>query len=61
MDRRDFIKSGLIAAAVGAAAYSWFAHLTFEVPGGNTSNEWLEPVTDEEYSRLKCYSKPSGS
>lgn len=37
----------------GAAADSWFAHLAFEVPGENTSNEWLEPVTDEEYDRLK--------
>lgn len=37
----------------GAAADSWFAHLAFSVPGENTSNEWLEPVTDEEYSRLK--------
>ena len=36
----------------GAAADSWFAHLAFEVPGENTSNEWLEPVTDEEYNRL---------
>ena len=33
-------------------ADSWFAHLAFEVPGENTSNEWLEPVTDEEYNRL---------
>ena len=36
----------------GAAADSWFAHLAFEVPGENTSNEWLEPVTDEEYGKL---------
>ena len=36
----------------GAAKDSWFAHLAFEVPGENTSNEWLEPVTDAEYSRL---------
>lgn len=36
----------------GAAADSWFAHLAFEVPGENTSNEWLEPVTEEEYNRL---------
>lgn len=36
----------------GAAADSWFAHLAFEVPGENTSNEWLEPVTDEEYDKL---------
>lgn len=36
----------------GAAADSWFAHLAFEVPGENASNEWLEPVTDEEYDRI---------
>lgn len=37
----------------GAAADSWFAHLAFEVPGDETSNEWMEPVTDEEYNKLK--------
>ena len=37
----------------GAAADSWFAHLAFEVPGESASNEWLEPVTDEEYDKLK--------
>ncbi|WP_300901790.1 carboxymuconolactone decarboxylase family protein [uncultured Bacteroides sp.] len=37
----------------GAAADSWFAHLAFEVPGEKTSNEWLEPVADEEYDKLK--------
>ena len=36
----------------GAAADSWFAHLAFEVPGENASNEWLKPVTDEEYGQL---------
>ena len=36
----------------GAAADSWFAHLAFSVPGENTSNEWLEPVSDEEYNAL---------
>ena len=36
----------------GAAKDSWFAHLAFEVKGENTSNEWLEPVTDEEYGKL---------
>lgn len=36
----------------GAAADSWFAHLAFSVPGEDCSNEWLEPVTDEEYSKL---------
>lgn len=36
----------------GAAADSWFAHLAFDVPGENTSTEWLEPVTDEVYDEL---------
>ncbi len=37
----------------GAAPDSWFSHLAVEVPGENTSNQWLEPVTDEIYSLLK--------
>ena len=37
----------------GAAKDSWFAHLAFEIPGENTSNEWLEPVTDEYYNKLE--------
>ncbi len=37
----------------GAAAHSWFSHLAFEVEGENTSNEWLEAVSDEEYDKLK--------
>ncbi|MBO4965555.1 MAG: carboxymuconolactone decarboxylase family protein [Muribaculaceae bacterium] len=37
----------------GAAADSWFAHLAFELSGENTSNEWLEPVTDEYYDKLE--------
>ena len=37
----------------GAAADSWFAHLAVEVPGTESSNEWLDPVTDDEYNRLK--------
>ncbi|WP_455685045.1 cupin domain-containing protein [Thomasclavelia sp.] len=36
----------------GAAKDSWFAHLAIEVPGENKSNEWCEPVTDEEYNHL---------
>ena len=36
----------------GAAADSWFAHLAFEIPGENTANEWLEPVSDEAYDQL---------
>ena len=37
----------------GAAPDSWFQHLAIEVPGEGTSNEWLEPVSDEEYARRK--------
>ena len=36
----------------GAAQDSWFAHLAVEVPGDDTSNEWLEPVSAEEYDPL---------
>lgn len=36
----------------GAAKDSWFSHLAIEVPGENTSNEWLEPVADSEYDKL---------
>lgn len=37
----------------GAAKDSWFSHLAIEVPAVNGSNEWLEPVSDEDYSLLK--------
>ena len=37
----------------GAAKDSRFAHLAFEIPGENSSNDWLEPVSDEEYDKLK--------
>lgn len=37
----------------GAAPDSWFAHLAVEVPGEDTSNEWCEAVSDEEYTTLK--------
>ena len=36
----------------GAAADSWFSHIAVECPGVNTSNEWLEPVSDEQYNGL---------
>lgn len=35
----------------GAKANSWFSHLAVECPGENTSNEWLEPVDDEDYPK----------
>ena len=36
----------------GAAKNSCFSHIAAEVPGENTSNEWLEEVTDEQYDNL---------
>ena len=36
----------------GAKKDSWFSHIAFEVPGENTSNEWLEPIADKEYESL---------
>lgn len=36
----------------GAKADSWFSHIAVEVPGEETRNEWLEPVTDEEYNKF---------
>lgn len=37
----------------GAAPDSWFSHLAMEVPGEETSNQWLEPVEDNVYNLLK--------
>lgn len=38
----------------GAAQDSWFQHLTYnkDVQEGH-SNEWLEPVSEELYNKLK--------
>ena len=36
----------------GAKKDSWFAHIAVEVPGEETSNEWLEPVDDQSYNAL---------
>lgn len=35
----------------GAAPDGYFSHLAIEVPGDDTSNEWLEPVSDDEYQK----------
>lgn len=37
----------------GASKDSWFSHLAIEVPGEDTKNEWLEPVGDDAYNKLK--------
>ena len=31
----------------GAQPNSWFSHIAVEIPGEETENVWLEPVTDE--------------
>lgn len=36
----------------GAKKDSWFSHIAVEVPGEETSNEWLEPVNYDAYSNL---------
>lgn len=36
----------------GAAKDSWMSHVAFEVCGTGMSNEWCEPVSDEEYLKL---------
>ncbi len=35
----------------GAAPDSWFSHLAVEVPGEEASNEWLEEVSDIDYTQ----------
>ena len=36
----------------GAKKNSWFSHIAVEAPGEETSNEWLEEVSDEYYGEL---------
>lgn len=37
----------------GAAPDSWFSHLAVEIEGEEASNEWLEPVDDDVYGKLR--------
>lgn len=41
----------------GAAPDSWFSHLAVEVPGVDTSNEWCEIVSDEQYNEINNCTK----
>ena len=36
----------------GAKKDSWFSHIAIEVRGEETSNEWCEPVSDDDYLAL---------
>lgn len=38
----------------GATPYSWFSHLSVEVPAEEGFNEWLEPVNEDEYMGALC-------
>lgn len=38
----------------GAKADSWFSHIAVSIPGEETENEWLEPVADDAYGKLKA-------
>lgn len=33
----------------GASKDSWFSHISIEIPGEDTSNEWLEKASNDEY------------
>ena len=37
----------------GAAVDSWMSHLAFEIPGEEGGTTWCEPVSDEDYNKLK--------
>ena len=37
----------------GAAPDSWFSHLVIEIEGEDSSTEWCEAVSDEDYNKLK--------
>ena len=37
----------------GAAGDCWFSHLAIEVPAENSSTEWCEAVSDEDYCKIK--------
>ena len=37
----------------GAKADSWFSHVTLEIGGENVRNEFVRPVSDEEYAALE--------
>ena len=37
----------------GACKDSWFQHIAIEVPGSECNTEWCEPVSDEDYNKLK--------
>lgn len=54
LEKYDFTgKKITLFATSGGSGLGRFSHLAIEVPGEETSNEWCEPVTDEEYGKLQ--------
>ncbi len=37
----------------GAKKDGYFTHIAIEITAENSSNEWLEEVSDKEYNKLK--------
>ena len=37
----------------GAKKDFWFGHIAIEISGENTSNEWCDSVSDNEYEKFK--------
>lgn len=37
----------------GAKSDSRFSHIAVDIPGEDASSEWCEPVSDEDYGKLK--------
>ena len=37
----------------GAGKDEWFSHLAIEIPGEEGKTEWLEPVSDEDYDKIR--------
>ena len=37
----------------GASSNEWFSHIAIEIPAQNSTNEWCEPVIDDDYNKLK--------
>ena len=55
-DAAGFVKAvgeGNVQATFMLTKDAAFAHLSLSVSTEGSSNEWLEPVTDEEYNKLK--------
>lgn len=46
---QEEIEAGITGQQHIESPDSWFSHLTLEVPGEESSNEWQEAVSEEDY------------